>query len=87
MLPLTIKPGSEHPSVAVDTRTLMIKSCFQSQSNPLPARGQNVRKPEREEKLYDTFLKMRDLLEEYAPSWYSDALRQRVEAIVQHEEQ
>jgi hypothetical protein len=33
--------------------------------------------------LYDTFLKLRGLLEEYAPSWYSDDLREEVEMLVQ----
>lgn len=40
--------------------------------------------PELEEKLYDTFVKMRDLLEEYAPTWYSDDLRERAEAVARH---
>jgi hypothetical protein len=48
-----------------------------------PTHGPAVREPEVEDKLYETLLKMRDLLEGYAPSWYSDDLRERVETVVQ----
>jgi hypothetical protein len=41
------------------------------------------RGPQQDENLYDTFLEMRDLLEAYAPAWYFDDLRKRVEALVQ----
>jgi hypothetical protein len=37
--------------------------------------------PEHLQELYDTWLKMRDLLEQYAPLWYSDTVRERVEAL------
>jgi hypothetical protein len=47
-----------------------------------PAVQPTVRDPAMEEKLYDTFVKMRDLLEEYAPRWYSDDLREKAEAVV-----
>ena len=46
--------------------------------------GPKVRGSELEEnKLYDVFLKMRDLLEDYAPQWYPEALRNSVEGVVQ----
>lgn len=62
----------------------MTLSRFQSES-PRSGRGPNLREPMLEKPLYATLLEMRDLLENYAPSWYSDALRQKVEAILQHE--
>lgn len=37
--------------------------------------------PELLQEMYDTWLQMRNLLEQYAPSWYSDTLRERVEAL------
>ena len=48
-----------------------------------PKHGPAVLEPEVEENLYETFLKMRDLLDGYAPRWYSDDLRERVETVVQ----
>lgn len=61
----------------------MIASRFWSNESQLPASGPSVRGPQQEENLYDTFLTMRDLLEEYAPVWYSDDLHKRVQAVVQ----
>lgn len=57
----------------------------QSDEMHVPACGLTVpeSQQEQEQNLYDLFLEMRDLLEAYAPAWYSDALRRRVEAIVQ----
>ncbi len=59
----------------------MITSRSQSYESQLQVDGPGVGDPELEEQLYDTFLKMRSLLEEYAPSSYSDMLRERTEGI------
>ena len=64
----------------------MFKSRTLSNESPLPAYGVTVHEPQHEENLYDTFLEMRDLLEAYAPAWYFDDLRKRVDAVVQHKE-
>ena len=61
----------------------MITSGSQSNESQPSARGPTVHEPQQEENLHDTFLKMRDLLEAYAPAWYFDDLRKRVEAAVQ----
>ena len=61
----------------------MITSRFQYNESQRPACGPTVHESQQEENLYDTFLKMRDLLEAYAPAWYGDELRKRVEAVVQ----
>ena len=63
----------------------MIPSRFQSDQCPRPGRGPNLREPTLEKPLYTTLLEISNLLEDYAPAWYSDALRHRVEAILQHE--
>lgn len=64
----------------------MSASRYQSNVSRLPTCGPTISEPQQEEDLYDTFLKMRDLLEAYAPAWYSDDLRKRVEAVVQSKE-
>ena len=61
----------------------MIKIRSQFKESQPPAYAPTVPEPQQEENLYDTFLKMRDLLEAYAPAWYFDDLRKRVEAAVQ----
>jgi len=50
----------------------------------LHASAPAVLEPRLEEELYETFLKMRDLLEGYAPSWYPEDLREKAEAVVRH---
>lgn len=64
----------------------MITSRSQSNVSQLPAWGPADCEPQQEENLYDTFVEMRDLLEAYAPAWYFDDLRKRVEALVQPKE-
>jgi len=49
--------------------------------NGNPSCQKSFQPPELLQELYDTWLKMRNLLEEYAPSWYSDPVRERVEAL------
>jgi hypothetical protein len=65
----------------------MITSCSQSDARHSCADGVSVRESQnesqRDQDLYGTFLEMRDLLEAYAPAWYSEALRERVEAVMQ----
>jgi len=41
--------------------------------------------PEQHEELEDTFHKLLDLLDEYAPSWYSDQLREEAISVLRHE--
>jgi hypothetical protein len=62
---------------------LTITSRHQIKWSQLPASGPTVHEPQQDEDLYDTFLQMRDLLEAYAPAWYFDDLRKRVESVVQ----
>ncbi len=45
-------------------------------------RGCPVARPESEDDLYQTFLEVRELLELYAPAWYPDTLRERVDALL-----
>lgn len=47
----------------------------------LTGREPRLGQPQQEENLYETFLQMRDLLEAYAPPWYSGDLRRRIKAI------
>ena len=63
----------------------MTLSSFQSNDSRRFDRRTNLGERKLEKPLYAAFLEMRNLLEEYAPSWYSDALRNEVEAIVQYE--
>ena len=65
--------------------TVMTLSCFQSDDSRRFDRRTNLGERKLEKSQYAAFLEMRNLLEEYAPSWYSDALRNEVEAIVQYE--
>jgi len=44
--------------------------------------GNAVYHPQRDAELYATFLKMRELLEDYAPCWYSDELREQVDTVM-----
>ncbi len=46
------------------------------------ASGPAVLGPEGESRICNAFLEMRKLLEEYSPSWYSNALRERADAIL-----
>lgn len=62
----------------------MITSRSRSNESQLSAGGVTVLEPQQEQNLYDTFLAMRDLLEAYAPAWYFDDLRKRVEAVAEH---
>jgi hypothetical protein len=64
----------------------MFNSRYSSNESQFSARGLAVHEPQQEENLYDTFLEVRDLLEAYAPAWYFDDLRKRVDAVVQHKE-
>lgn len=50
----------------------------------LPARERAVSEPELYQEMENTFLKMCDLLEQYAPLWYSDPLRQEAQAVLRH---
>ena len=64
----------------------MSTSRFESRLTHFPLRGLTVREPrdsepQQEENLYETFLQMRDLLEAYAPPWYSNDLRNRIQAV------
>ena len=58
-------------------------------SNALSIRGQSIASRacahdvELEEQLYETFVKMRNLLEEYAPLWYPEELHESSQAIVE----
>ncbi len=59
----------------------MITSPVQNESQ-MAATGSTKLSPEMEEKLYDTYLKMRDLLEEHSPSWYPVDLQEGVQAVM-----
>ena len=65
--------------------TVMTLSCSQSDDSRRFDRRTNLGERKLEKSLYAAFLEMRNLLEEYAPFWYSDALRKDVEAIVRNE--
>ena len=58
---------------------------FQSDPSPRPGRVGDLREPRLDKTLYAALLEVRNLLEAYAPSWYSDALRQKLQVILQHE--
>ena len=60
----------------------MITSRSQFYESQISGCVPKVLEPELELKLYNTFLEIRDLLEKYAPSWYSDELQEGVESIV-----
>ena len=62
----------------------MITNRMETQSSPIAADVSSVRRPAIEDALYDTFLKMRELLDDYSPSWYPDGLREKVEAVAQY---
>jgi len=47
----------------------------------LPAHEPGFAPPERQEGIEQTFLKLFDLLEQYAPAWYSDSLREKTESV------
>ena len=61
----------------------MFASRLQFNQSQLAVCSPSVRGPQQEENLYDTFLMMRDLLETYAPAWYTEDLHKRVQAVVQ----
>lgn len=44
--------------------------------------GPTLCEPEVEDELWDTFFRMRALLEQYASSWYSEVLSERAEEIM-----
>ena len=64
---------------------VMTLSYSQSDDSRRFDRRTNLGERKLEKSLYAAFLEMRNLLEEYGPFWYSDALRKEVEAIVRNE--
>lgn len=62
----------------------MIAIVPQSEESQLSTYGSTVPKPELEEELYDTFLKMRDLLEQHVRSSNSDLLPEKAKQVTQH---
>ena len=63
----------------------MTLSSFQSNDSRRFDRRTNLGERKLEKPLYAAFLEMRNLLEEYSPFWYSEALRKEVETIVRNE--
>jgi len=63
----------------------MMSRHFRAESSLHSDRRSNLCEPASGTPFYVTFIEMRDLLEDYAPSWYSDELRHRVESILQGE--
>ena len=61
----------------------MIPSHSQFRETKLPAREPSLSQPELQEEMETTFRKLSDLLEEYAPAWYSDQL-QKTESVRRH---
>ncbi len=55
----------------------MIDSPIRQTSRPADSTGDN-----RQTDLCEVLLRVRNLLEEYAPSWYPDDLRKEVEAVL-----
>ncbi len=60
----------------------MIKHQHHLHESRIFVSGPAVLGPEGESRIYTTFLEMRKLLEEYPPSWYSDALRERADSLL-----
>lgn len=58
-----------------------VRSHSRQHATNLPTEELTVCEPELQQELYDTWLKMRELLDHYAPSWYSDDLREQIETI------
>lgn len=59
----------------------MIPSRSQFREIRLPAHEPGLSQPELQEEMEETFLKLCDLLEQYAPGWYSNQLREKTESV------
>jgi hypothetical protein len=62
----------------------MIPNRSQFRETKLRAREPGFSQPELQEEMETTFRKLSDLLEQYAPSWYSDQLREKTESVRRH---
>jgi hypothetical protein len=59
----------------------MIPNRSQFRKTNFPEREPNLSQPELQKELEQTFRKLSDLLEQYAPAWYPDQLRERTESV------
>lgn len=59
----------------------MIPSRSQFGEVGLPVQDLMGSQAELQEEMEETFVKLCDLLEQYAPAWYSDRLRERTESV------
>jgi hypothetical protein len=62
----------------------MIPNRSQFRETKLPAREPSFSQPELQEEIENTFRKLSDLLEQYAPAWYPDQLREKTESVRRH---
>jgi len=62
----------------------MIPNRSQFGERKLPAHEPGFSQPELQEEMEKTFRKLSDLLEQYAPTWYSDQLREKTESVRRH---
>jgi hypothetical protein len=62
----------------------MIPNRSQFRETKLPAREPGFSQPELQEEMEKTFRKLSDLLEQYAPAWYPDQLREKAESVRRH---
>lgn len=62
----------------------MIPNRSQFRETKLPARESGFSQPELQEEIKTTFRKLSDLLEQDAPTWYSDQLREKTESVRGH---
>jgi len=62
----------------------MIPNRSQFRETKLPAREPSFAQSEIQEEMENTFRKLSDLLEQYAPAWYPDQLREKTESVRRH---
>lgn len=59
----------------------MVTGRSQFSENQPPAGKATVHDPELIARVFDAFFEMRELLEDHAPSWYSEALHEKAEVL------
>jgi hypothetical protein len=62
----------------------MIPNRSQFREKKLPARETGFSQPEIVEEMEKTFRELSALLEQYAPAWYPDQLREKTESVRRH---
>jgi hypothetical protein len=59
----------------------MVPNRSQFRETNFPGREPSLSQPELQKELEQTFRKLSDLLEQYAPVWYPDQLREKTESV------